>query len=127
MHASEPLAARVTQDTDVCWELAALLEGARVLSLPNLGEYDAINSIVPGRREPDRRARSSDGAPEHGQVEPVVVQHRGVGLVVIDLEAVHWHSLLGPATTLDPHIARCDVPAAFVEGHAKRLAPACPG
>ena len=66
--------------------------------------------------------RPGHGASEHGQLEPVVVEHDAGRVVRSELEAVDRHSLLRPAAALDADVARRDVPAAVVHGHAEGLA-----
>jgi hypothetical protein len=90
-------------------------------TFPDLGEDDRVPLSIPGRREPDGRARSGTGAPEHGQLEPVVAKHATGCVVDRELEAVDRHSLLGPTPALDADVARRDVPAPVVHDHAEGL------
>src|SRR6267143_1551961 len=80
------------------------------LAFANLGEDDGALS-VPRRGEPDGWAGSGARTPEHGQLKPVVVKDRSGCVVGCELEPVDRHSLLGPTSALDAHVARGGVPA----------------
>ncbi len=82
---------------------------------------------VPGRGESDGWARSGHGPSEHGQLEPLVAEHGAWGVGVFELEAVDRHPLLCPAPSLDADVARRDVPATVVHGHAECLSLTCHG
>ena len=56
------------------------------------------------------------------ELEPVVAEHGARRVVAFELEAVDRHSLLRPAPALNADVARRDVPATVVHGHADGLA-----
>src|SRR5215210_1826838 len=89
--------------------------------LADLGEDHGVALALPGRGEPDRRARSRNRVPEHGELEPVVPEDSTTGLVGFQLEAVDRHALLGPTATLDADVARGDDPPTLILDHAQRL------